>query len=546
MPLTAPTISRGEKNPERWARENWWRAIELADREWDDATARMARQQALEDEYRALGYRLYEDELAGRGGYTPEEIARIVREPQTEALAHTRWEDWYMTPEEREVIAGSPEAAKAAFRPEMMNIRHREGGQRMTEALQRGESRLYEAISPELAMRPEFAGMRTRTAEEAARELRTGASDIGGRLISLTDQPGMGLSERFRERFPMTDAERQDILTGAARAAGARYAGLADAIARQAAAEGMGSMGMAARRRRLEDEAASQAAAAMTDARIGAAREAAAREQAMEQMRLGAEQQRAGLSMAALRSAGEMRERAALGAAGLLGEAYTDVERMRLGTEQDIANRRAQAAERLLSSELDTQRYLTGTGMEAERWAQETGIGLESQIDRARSERAAQLAQARMQTERDVARERFQRGMATEGALSDRWRDVAGQRLTGRYRAQDWATQQQEMSQRGYESAADRRIQGQQVAGGLAAKAAGDTLDYRARRPSKFGQIAGTALGAARIAMGAPPEPRGEGGVVFRPTVALIGERGPEAVVPLYPRSTDFVNRIWR
>ncbi len=476
----------GTKDPRKQARWGYQTAVAREPQFWDTATGRMGEQEALEDHFRRLAHGLYDPMIEGayRGGpgYTPEERAGILGAERLEdlQLRPGEREGAYLTPEEQIAIAGSPDAERAFFNPELQFGIQREATARQREALGQTERGMAEAIDPsQLRASPGFMhGMAGNIA---------GTEAAYGEAI---DPEALTLSGRFQERYPMSDEEQARIVGAAATDVGNRYAGYVDRLKRAAASAGSGFRGMPALEGRMRRESAIEGADALTRARIAADREAAGREQIMEGMRLGAERGLGGMRMGAARDLGNLRFRTQMGAEGT-----------RLGAEQGLADRLLSSRWRTGMARLGTER---GIGDREQRLAQDIrdfGAGQQRYIEAVKSGRAGDLARQRLGAHRWGADERFRRGAYRDESLAGRWGDIGRARRADERETRGWATGQQGQAGGQYNIAGQQRIQGF----GTATDAANRAINARtawAHRPKawhklvpEFGQAAKTVAG---------------------------------------------------
>jgi len=520
---------------------------------WAETTGEMQKQKGLGEAFRMAGYEQYDPILEGGGGYSPEEIQNILREDELGGLdlAPEELESMGYSPEEIQQVQGVPEAERKWFQPGRQEEIFGEGRKRQREAYEQAWGGMRSAVDPNaLRIQGDFRP-----------RLEAGAAATGTELRGIAGGPGLGVSERFQEKYPMTPEERRSIETLAAGDVGARYESAIDRINRQALAEGQGAPGMGVARLRFENQAASDAARAMQEARLGASREAATREMGLETTRLGAERDIASRRAQAAALAGQMGQ-----------EALTTGEQMRMGAERDISSRLQRVAEVGGGMKLATEAGLSREEQDLARDIRDFGAGQERYIERTGQERAKGLADVRRDVAGYGAGERYRRGLLRNQLLSGRYAGIAGERLKQKEEARDWLMKQQEAARRGYETAGQQRISGQGVLGGQQATGTGQAAQYKiakAQQPKWWERLTGTVTGGLSALGGRFGGGRGssysgpaygfggfaKGGVVTKPTYALLGEEGPEAVVPLEreeedrpraPRSIDYVRDIWR
>jgi hypothetical protein len=133
----------------------------------------------------------------------------------------------------------------------------------------------------------------------AAKEMREGMRGAAGQYASLgkaeladyrqrlggIDANHLRLDEGFVRDYRMSPEMQQAIIERSARDMGAARQAQIDSLARRAAAQGIGALGVSAAAGRMQRAAAAEQPDAMLAARIGANREAASRLRDIEQMR---------------------------------------------------------------------------------------------------------------------------------------------------------------------------------------------------------------------------------------------------------------------
>jgi hypothetical protein len=229
--------------------------------------------------------------------------------------------------------------------------------------------------------------------------------------------------------------------------------------------------------------------------------------------------------------------------AGLLGDqelamldrelaAREGVEGMRLGAERDVSNRLMNTAESVGQTRLGAEQGINAQGRQVSQYAADLGSNLEG----AESTRAGNVAQNRQAVSQGNQQQQFQQGFNTSGALSERSADVAKTRLGEAAEAREYVTGQGAMNRSAAQNEYNRQA-------GIYGTEAGSAANFgqlqleNAKRPgfwSNLGKAAKGGLEAAAMFAA-------EGGVVTKPTMAVVGEAGPEAIVPLTKRENPRV-----
>jgi hypothetical protein len=288
-------------------------------------------------------------------------------------------------------------------------------------------------------------------------------------------------------------------------------------------------MGVAAYRARMDQQSAANAGDAMTQARIAASNAAAQREMQGEQLREGGEQNVANLKTATEEELGNQR----VAGTEASGKAAQDVmaqnEAMRLDAANKQAGLKTQAGEYLGNSRINTEGQIADRQLGAEEGNQKTGQGLATAADTTASARAGALAANRQATTADVQNTDYAQKVGSNQATAAGTQTVADKALAGQKENRDYLTGQGTQAQQGAENAQQQQIGAYGTAGQVVNGATSTGVQANGQ-PGLLQNIAGTAIGA----LGAiKPKGLAEGGIVTKPEVHDVGERGPEYVVPV-------------
>lgn len=462
--------------------------------------------------------------IEGRGGYAPDEAANITREGDLNWLQQTPEEAQanYLTPYEQQQISGNPDY-KMGWDPnqnnsfQMDSARFQRGaGTQMRNELQDAANQsnlnLSDSYNPGVA-----------------NALTTTEANVRGAI----DPNKLVASQDFLKDYNMSPEEQQRIVTGAGISAGTGYRAREGDTMRAGAAAGMSPLGIAAINQQYEQQAAGEAGDAMTQARIAADREAAARKMAGEQLREQGEGNVAGLRTSNEQALGDRR----------LNQVNAG-EQLRLNAARDISSRRMGAATTAGQNDVNTERAINAQETGNRQFNAQHGLQVSQAEDAARSGRAAGIAQNRQAAEQTNQNARYGRGMDRNAALSGRYGQVANMRLGQQQAGLGWAGQQQAQANQNAQNDYNRQlgIYGTQT-GGTAA-ATGNQIRAETE-PAWWERAAGAVAG-----LGSAFRPYGggkaEGGVATKPTVAIVGENGPEYVGPVgdQPEKKNWAARI--
>lgn len=415
---------------------------ESRNRDWNAQQAR--------DRYQMYGDEVYDPMIAGRGGYSPEEAAGIMREGELYGIYNQGNEDMnslYLTDEERNAQLGDPYSAmNQYYRPDYQTSMQMDSERNQRGATQGLRSDLYGSIDDsQLSVDPNYAGTLDTT-------LGAGATNVRGTV----DPAKLSQSGDFVARYRMTPQQQQDIVTGAGISAGTGYRAAIGDLERSATAAGMDPMGVNAAKQRMLRSAAAEGGDAMTQARIAASREAAGREFDIEGNRLQAEQFQA--------NRGSQNELALTDAAMAM---QAEKERARVAGARDISDRRMQAAQVTGREAIDTERAINTQQRQVAQNNMETGLRYGQQAEAARAARAADVNANRQNVGQWNNTERFNRGAQVNTALSNRTADVAGARRADAAEGRQWLQYGSGMFNQNQQNEANRQVdlygmQGQQ------------------------------------------------------------------------------------
>jgi hypothetical protein len=451
--------------------------------------------------------------LNGGGGYTPDEQNAILGQDRLNNLQLTpeQQAENYLTPDEQSAMLGNPEAGQEYFQPD----RERSTASRGSNA-QRGA---VQQMSGELDAATDYGRMSVR--QGYGDDLVRTAEGTGENVRDVLGNEDMEVSDQFLSDYQMSDAEKQGIVTSGGMDVRDRFQSQIDDMGRRARAEGTNAVGAAAMQDRLQRHGASEAGDVMTRARVAAEAEQARRQQQGEDMRVGYGQR-----------AGSIRSGAELNLGRMTNDAISEAERTRLSAEQNYAGQRSRNVATAGDARLNTERNVAATELGAEQRFTDQGIGLQQHADQQRVARAGNVADNRQATTRYNQGAQFQRGTYADTATTQRTAVNAGARRQDQQEARGHLAGQQQQANQNVNNATQGRLQNNATTQGARANATGNLTQAQGTpgRGERLlnGFISGAQQGAAAAFGGAE-----KGGVFTKPTYVLIGEAGPEAVVPL-------------
>jgi hypothetical protein len=469
---------------------------------------------------------------AGNGGYNENERAGIMQ-------AGGAVEN-YLTPEEQKAASGDTSSFEKYFNPDGMT-----GAQSDSASLQRGtaanlQSRMDSAIDPsQLAQSGDYRA-RARgsvadnkhdtgvTIDSMAGNVRGAIGDEAGNVRGAIDPSAVTASQAFLDKQQMTPEEQQDIVTGAGISEGVKNQAAVGDLQRKAAAAGASPMGVAAYRARMNRESAGQAGDAMTKARIDASNAAADRSMRAEQLREQGGQYLTNTKVGSELNLGQQRANAeqgmgseALGAQmhlgdQALGQANTE-EQNRQAAQQYLTGAQLHSAEAGGEAALNTEGNINNQQRQQQQFNTTQGTNIAQAQDQASAQRALALGQNRQGV-----------SLTNQNNASNRTAAIGNQRVAQQNVGLGAQTQQAQTQNTNAQNAQGRQLQGYGIQSGGTNQAAGLGL-AASQTPSTFDKVLGGISGAA----GAAAAFLDEGGVVTKPTLAIVGEHGPEMVTPL-------------
>jgi hypothetical protein len=488
----------------------------------------------FEEYYRRKGEELFGPLAEGQGGYTPEQTDAIIREAELEGLQLTDSEKrlWHLQPHERQQILGNPEAAMDFFQPAAERLRG--AGDDQAARLREGVGEFKGYSDDAIARAEEEFGVaidrdRLRSDPGYAAEVDNMLSRVQG---AVGDED-LQISDEYLAGRGYGDEDVQQIKSAAGRRAMANYEDAVQDMEARALAQGMNPLAVADMRKQLEREGAIASADAITDAELRGEEAQRGALQEIEETKLGAAGRRGELSI----SAGGL-ERGALG----------DVEHTRMAGEQFLTDAELDRAESLADLRYgrarDLGEFRTGTettigqtGVGTERFITDVGTGVAERGEATRTGRQTDIAKNRQETDIGLSGERYRRGLDINQLLSGRELEVAKENQAQAKQGRDYFAGQQPYYGKRAATGMGQRLQATEIGQQGELGAAGG-LEETKRRKAKgfFGSEGGLSRitesglrgGASKVV-----EHFAEGGIVTEPTLAIIGEAGPEAVVPL-------------
>jgi hypothetical protein len=372
--------------------------------------------------------------------------------------------------------------------------------------------------------------------------LNQAVGEYGGAIQSDIDPSKLTVGSDFTNEYEMSPEEQQNVKDVASQTTAGQFQSMRDQAAMQAAAEGNTSpAAMAAIEKNLGTSGAIAAGQAASSAELAANTEAANRQLTNEQLTLGANQaltntqlgQAANLYGAQSGTANTEYSAAAqqaqnLGATEMSG--INTAEGTNLAAQQAAGNLQYGAAQTAGQAGINTAATEGQTALGATEYGGSAGIGATEAADTANigAQQYGATAATSANEYNQNAGENLAVGAnqaATAGATT-----VANQAIAGRTQGLNYLTGQQSQAQGQQAGYTNAQISNMGTEYGAAT---GATNAATSAASAGSGNQAANYGTTSKTASGIVSDVFEDGGVVTKPTVGIVGERGPEMVVPL-------------
>lgn len=490
----------------------------------------------------ASRYQGYLDELygpmaQGHGGYTPEEQAAILRDGELQSYMATpdQLASNYLTSGEQGGIMGDTGSYTRNFDPNAMSQEQDISAGRQRQAVNDLQSNLRGSINPD-ALRQSDAYRQDSENQLNANQGQFGTvlGAVGNNVRGAIDPSAVQASDAFLKDYNMSPEEQQNLVTSAGISAGAKDSAAVGDLERRAAAAGASPMGVGAYRARLARQQAADAGDAMTKARVDASNAAAARKLSGEQLR-----EQGGQYLTGVRTGTELQmgEDALRGTQALGDQALAQrntVEGNRQGAEQYLTGANLQAATTGGQAQVGNEANINSQGRQQQQFNTTTGTGIAEAQDAANSARSAQVAGNRQNVNLNNQNTTYNQGTGVSNTMSARNQNVANTRLGTQQQGLNYYQGQQQQGNANQQGSYGRQagLYGTQAGASNGSTALGLNAS---QTPTTFDKVMGGISGG----LGAVASFLDEGGVVTQPTIGVVGENGPEKIVPLRARLRD-------
>lgn len=352
----------------------------------------------------------------------------------------------------------------------------------------------------------------------------------GSALNGAVDPSKLGLSSSFANNYAMSPEEIQNVKNVAAQTTAGQYSKMSDQAKMQAAAQGNTSpAALAAIEQNLGRQGAIDAGNAASTAELSANAQAAQRAQNLEQMRLGTAQDISSRQTANAGNLYNAQAGAAQNLAGLESQGIQGVAGTRQAGAAQGANLGYTAANTGGQAMYDAANSGGQANLTAAQYQGNMGYNA------ANTGGQAALTSGQYSANRDLATAQGNQSTGqtlaanADNTASARATGIANQRITGQNNYRGYLTGQQGTAQQGSETASGQQIQNFGTTAGAQNQATSTAVQGQLGQD----QIDKQPGEGERIGMGLTKTFFAEGGVATKPTLAVIGERRPEMVVPL-------------
>lgn len=438
------------------------------------------------DAGRAGRYRDWGEQEATRlmesGGYTPEELARILGDDRLDRISlGTDYSGYGLSDEDVRAMYGD-ESSRYRYMGEWDKANEEQDAyaRNVRGTTNRLREDLDASVTADLGLDPEFAGNIYRDLDK---------SDAESRAAINKDE--LTQSKDFVDRYRMSPEERNRIEAVGGLAVRDRANADIAAAERSAAASGTGALGASALRNRVSRSAGVDAADALTRGKLYASDAAAGREKDIESMRVDSAGRYADLASRNAMQRGDRR----------VG-ARTTVEGMRLDSARDVSDRRGNNARTSAGATLDGERDIQSSATGTRQYFTNLGTQIATGIDQENRQTASNVAHNRQQTARDINDDRYRRDTYADSARTQRGAGAADARREDNREGRQWLNTQHQTYNQNDQNEQNRRLQTYGIqTGGV--NDANRNVTAAANQPKWWERLAGAAIGAAGAAFGA-------------------------------------------
>lgn len=449
------------------------------------------------------------NQLGATPGYTPGEASQINVNYGQFNTPESTLDSEYLTPAEQTSIYGNPQVGAQVTDAGLKNEGAQLGAYEQNLSGQVGNFANY----AKQGVQDLSGGLQT--ANSGLQSGLQGAQGKFGNLDTAVNNPALAFDPNGTEK-QITDAQVQDMRTSAGQAVGAQYQTAENQLQRQAANAGNSSpLAIAAANARLQQQEAAGEGNAEVAANIAALQAQQQQAASIEQQREGAAQTQTGFKA----NAATTEEQAAQNAAALAGT--TGVTSAALTGTQGLA-----AAEQTAQKGIDAANTYGQTAINEQNLMTGQQAGADTLAEQEAAARAASIAGNRQTTGTSINQTKYGQGVGSQQDTSQGAQTVGGARIGGQQNYLAGVTGQQGMAQQGGQAAVGQQQNAFSTETGGLGQGATTLANYKVSAPTAISQ-ASSLIGAVA------PKGLAEGGVASKPEVHIVGEKGPELIMPL-------------
>lgn len=486
------------------------------------------------------------ENLNAQPGFTPQEQEQISQTDATGKLLGVDYNANYLNPDVQSSISGDPYKQMEAYNPGQMQDTINSGSANINQvtgatANQLGTNVTNTNAAMQGAIDPNALAASSQYGKSMGTALGGAQTGVGKTLGTEASSVNSAIDP---SKLSITPEQQQAMVTAAGTTVGNQYRQQQAQIAQKALEQGNTSpAALAAMQERSNIESGSASGDAMTNARIAAANAALGAEQYQTGAKVGAAEQQGALGTSAAENLGQMGLTAAQQQEATRLGAQQYVTNANLGVAQNTGAMGAQAGQFEGQQQLNAQQGLLQSGLGAEQYQQTSGMAGLAAGENAASNRALALGTNQQTTNETNQANQFNRGMTVAQQQSSAAQAGANARIAGQNTYLGGVTGQEAQAQQGALTSQGQQVSALGATTG-AANQATNTGIQASQIPSTFDKVVGAGIGLAGAVSKFPAAAKLQaGGIATKPGVYNIGDHGDEAVVSLDGHGSSVVKK---
>lgn len=513
-----PTSQYGSGN---FGNENYYANQQFIGQQGQNINNETAAQQGY---YGSLipGYQQQEDtalnNLNQNPGYTPSQTGQINVNYGQFNTSPQALQSEYLSPTEQQDIYGNPAAAEQVINQGVAG----EGAMlNQYQANLGGTLGAYQQnLGGQVQNLDTGLGGATQALGQGLQQAQSGDSAI----TAAASNPNLAFDPNHTEN-QLSNQDVQNLVTSAGTTVGNQYQAAENQLTQNAAAAGNTSpLALAAANARLENQSAANAGDAMTNAQIAAEQAQYQQAAGIEGQREGAAQAQAGLGL----QAGTFEQQQAQNAAALAGEAG-------IGSAETAGLAGINAANTYGSQALNTANNYGQTSIGTQENIANQQYGAANEADILGTQRAQNIADNRQNIDTGINQTQYGQGVGSAGLTASGAANVGQTQIAGENAYRQGLAGQEGFAQTGGNQALQEQLANYLGEGQLLNQSTSNEGSYINQSPTFAGQFGQIMSGLGSFFTGGAAATNAynnlaKGGMVTEPTVARIGESGPEKV----------------